>query len=141
MKKLLLLFCLSLWGCETVQPLDDATTNLNLWNEKKIENYSFSFKRVCYCTLEYVGPNQIVVKNGKISTVNGAPYNKEERYGVMYTIPELLQVIKANIDRKPVKQTLNFNPTYGYPTSVFFDFSEMIADEEIGYEITNFKVN
>jgi hypothetical protein len=141
MKKLLLLFCLSLWGCETVQPLDDATTNLNLWNEKKIENYSFSFKRVCYCTLEYVGPNQIVVINGKIFTVNGAPYNKEERYGVMYTIPELLQVIKANIDRKPVKQTLNFNPTYGYPTSVFFDFSEMIADEEIGYEITNFKVN
>ena len=88
-----------------------------------------------------MGPNQIVVKNGKIFTVNGAPYNKEERYGVMYTIPELLQVIKANIDRKPVKQTLNFNPTYGYPTSVFFDFSEMIADEEIGYEITNFKVN
>ena len=141
MKKLLLLFCLSLWGCETVQPLDDATTNLNLWNEKKIENYSFSFKRVCFCPLEYVGPNQIVVKNGKIFTVNGAPYNKEERYGVMYTIPELLQVIKANIDRKPVKQTLNFNPTYGYPTSVFFDFSKMIADEEIGYEITNFKIN
>ena len=141
MKKLLFLFCLSLWGCETVQPLDDATTNLNLWNEKKIENYSFSFKRVCFCPLEYVGPHQIVVKNGKISTVNGAPYNKAERYGVMYTIPELLQVIKENIDRKPVKQTLNFNPTYGYPTSVFFDFSEMIADEEIGYEITNFKTN
>jgi hypothetical protein len=141
MKKLLFLFCLSLWGCETVQPLDDATTNLNLWNEKKIENYSFSFKRVCFCPLEYVGPHQIVVKNGKISTVNGAPYNKAERYGVMYTIPELLQVIKENIDKKPVKQTLNFNPTYGYPTSVFFDFSEMIADEEIGYEITNFKIN
>jgi hypothetical protein len=141
MKKLLLLFCLSLFGCETVQPLDDATTNLNLWNEKKIENYSFSFKRVCYCTIEYVGPNQIVVKNGKISTVNGAPYNKEERYGVLYTIPELLKVIKEQIDRKPVKQILNFNPTYGYPTSVFFDFSEMIADEEIGYEITNFKIN
>jgi hypothetical protein len=128
-------------GCETVQPLDDVTVNLNLWNEKKIENYSFSFKRVCFCPLEYVGPNQIVVINGKISTVNGAPYNKAERYGVIYTIPELLQVIKENIDKKPVKQTLNFNPTYGYPTSVFFDFSEMIADEEIGYEITNFKVN
>ncbi len=141
MKKLLLLFCLSLWGCETVQPPDDATMNLNLWNEKKIENYSFSFKRVCFCPLEYVGPHQIVVKNGKISTVNGAPYNKAERYGVLYTIPELLQVIKENIDKKPAKQTLNFNPTYGYPTSVFFDFSEMIADEEIGYEITNFKIN
>ena len=141
MKKLLLLFCLSLWGCETVVPLDDATTNLNLWKEKKVENYSFSLKRICFCPTEYVGPHQIVVKNGKISTVNGAPYNKAERYGVMYTIPELLQVIKENIDKKPVKQTLNFNPTYGYPTSVFFDFSEMMADEEIGYVITDFKIN
>lgn len=141
MKKLLLLFCLSLWGCETVVPLDDATTNLNLWNEKKIENYSFSLKRTCFCPTEYVGPHQIVVKNGKISTVNGAPYNKAERYGVLYTIPELLQVIKEHIDRKPAKQTLNFNPTYGYPTSVFFDFSEMMADEEIGYVITDFKIN
>ncbi len=141
MKKLLLLFCLSLWGCETVVPLDDATTNLNLWNEKKIENDSFSLKRICFCPTEYVGPHQIVVKNGKISTVNGAPYNKAERYGVLYTIPELLQVIKEHIDRKPAKQTLNFNPTYGYPTSVFFDFSEMMADEEIGYVITDFKIN
>lgn len=137
------LFCIVffLLGCETVEPLDDATTNLNLWNGKKIVNYSFSFKRVCFCPLEYVGPHQIIVQNGKITSVNGAPYNASERYGVMYTIPELLQVIKANLDRKPVKQILNFNPTYGYPTSVFFDFSEQIADEEIGYEITNFKIN
>lgn len=141
MKKLLFLFCFSLLGCETVQPLDEATTNLNLWNEKKIVNYSFMFKRVCFCPLEYVGPHQIVVQNGKITSVNGAPYNPAGRYGVMYTIPELLQVIKSNIDRKPVKSILNFNPTYGYPTTVFFDFSEMIADEEIGYEITNFKIN
>ncbi len=96
---------------------------------------------MCYCPLEYVGPHQIIVQNGKITSVNGAPYNAAERYGVMYTIPELLQVIKASIDRKPVKSILNFNQTYGYPTTIFFDFSEMIADEEIGYEITNFKIN
>ncbi len=141
MKKFLVLFCLILAGCKTVEPLDDASTNLNLWNEKKIVNYSFSFKRVCFCPLAYVGPHLVVVQNGKITTVNGAPYNKAERYGEIYTIPELLQVIKANLDRKPYQKTLNFNPTYGYPTSVFFDFSQQMADEEIGYEITNFKVN
>ena len=141
MYRILILFCLIFVGCKTVEPLDDATANLNLWNEKKIVNYSFSFKRVCFCPLEYVGPHQVVVQNGKITTVNGAPYNKAERYGEIYTIPELLQVIKANLDRKPYQKTLNFNPTYGYPTSVFFDFSQQMADEEIGYEITNFKVN
>lgn len=142
MKKLLVLFCFSLLGCKTVEPLDDASANLNLWNEKKIENYSFSFKRICFCTLEYVGPNQVVVQNGKVVTVNGAAYNSSNnRYGVIPTIPELLLTIKSHIDKKPIKQILNFNPTYGYPSSVFFDFSEQMADDEIGYEVTNFKIN
>ncbi|MEY2941634.1 MAG: hypothetical protein RJA67_1319 [Bacteroidota bacterium] len=135
------LIILLLFGCKTVEPLDDASANLNLWNEKKIENYSFSFKRICFCPVEYVGPHQVVVQNGKVVTVNGLPYNSSERYGVMYTIPELLQVIKVNLDKNPAKKTLNFNPTYGYPTSAFFDFSEMMADDEIGYEVTNFKIN
>jgi hypothetical protein len=125
-----------------VEPLDDASANLNLWNEKKIENYSFSFKRICFCTLEYVGPNQVVVQNGKVVTVNGAAYNSSNnRYGVIPTIPELLLTIKSHIDKKPIKQILNFNPTYGYPSNVFFDFSEQMADDEIGYEVTNFKIN
>ncbi len=141
MKKLLFLFCLSFLSCKTVEPLDDATANLNLWNEKKIENYSFSFKRICFCPVEYVGPHQVVVQNGKVVTVNGLPYNSSERYGVIPTIPELLITIKSHIDKKPIRQTLNFNPTYGYPTSVFFDFSEMMADDELGYEVTNFKIN
>jgi hypothetical protein len=142
MKKLLVLFCFSLWGCKTVEPLDDASANLNLWNEKKIENYSFSFKRICFCTVEYVGPNQVVVQNGKVVTVNGAAYNSSNnQYGVIPTIPELLLTIKSHIDKKPIRQTLNFNPSYGYPTNVFFDFSEQMADDEIGYEVTNFKIN
>ena len=142
MKKLLFIFCLSFLGCKTVEPLDDASANLNLWNEKKIENYSFSFKRICFCTLEYVGPNQVVVQNGKVVTVNGAAYNSSNnRYGVIPTIPELLLTIKSHIDKKPIRQTLNFNPSYGYPTNVFFDFSEQMADDEIGYEVTNFKIN
>jgi hypothetical protein len=141
MKKLLFLFCLSFLGCKTVEPLDDATANLNLWNEKKVENYSFSFKRICFCPVEYVGPQQVVVQNGKVVTVNGAAYISSLRYGVIPTIPELLLTIKSHIDKKPIRQTLNFNPTYGYPTSVFFDFSEMMADDELGYEVTNFKIN
>ncbi|MFZ9160837.1 MAG: DUF6174 domain-containing protein [Aquirufa sp.] len=141
MYRILVLFCLILVGCKTVEPLDDATANLNLWNEKKIVNYSFSFKRVCFCPLEYVGPHQVVVQNGKVVTVNGSPYNAAERYGSIPTIPELLQIIKTNVDKNPYQKTLNFNPTYGYPTSVFFDFNQQMADEEIGYEITNFKVN
>ena len=88
-----------------------------------------------------MGPHQVVVQNGKVVSVNGAPYNAAERYGTIPTIPELLQIIKTNVDKNPYQKTLNFNSTYGYPTNVFFDFSQQMADDEIGYEVTNFKVN
>ena len=31
-----------------------------------------------------------------------------------------------------------FDSIYGFPSYIYFDISEMIADDEIGYTITNF---
>ena len=108
---------LLLVSCKTVEPLDDVTVNLNLWNEKKIENYSFSFKRVCFCPLEYVGPNQVVVQNGKVTTVNGAAYNSSLRYGVIPTIPELL--LKAKVLLPPT-------PEYNEPVNCLSALKTMV---------------
>jgi hypothetical protein len=36
---------------------------------------------------------------------------------------------------------LQFDENYGYPIDIYFDMDEMIADEEIGYTISNFKIN
>ena len=35
---------------------------------------------------------------------------------------------------------INYNKEYGYPVSIYFDMSKMIADEEIGYYISDFKI-
>jgi len=35
----------------------------------------------------------------------------------------------------------SFDENYGYPIDIYFDMDEMIADEEIGYTISNFKIN
>ena len=56
----------------------------------------------------------------------------------MPTISELIELITASEARKPYKKTLRFDPTYGYPVEVFFDFDQNIADEELGFVITSF---
>jgi hypothetical protein len=40
-----------------------------------------------------------------------------------------------------VVETLEFDPTYGFPTYIYYDISEMLADEEIGYTLTEFIPN
>ncbi|MGB1020739.1 MAG: DUF6174 domain-containing protein, partial [Flavobacteriaceae bacterium] len=36
-------------------------------------------------------------------------------------------------------EELEFDPTYGFPSYIYYDVSEIIADEEIGYRVSDFK--
>ena len=43
--------------------------------------------------------------------------------------------------KEPFQKVLEFNQVYGYPENLYFDMDEMIADEEIGYTISSFKID
>ena len=43
-------------------------------------------------------------------------------------------------DGIPAKvETIEYDKEYGFPSYIYFDISEIIADEEIGYTLTDFK--
>jgi hypothetical protein len=70
--------------------------------------------------------------------VNGIPYDPNTHYSVK-TIEQLFTYIQKTLAEKPVQKTLSFDAQYFFPNNVYFDMSEMIADEEIGYIVTDFK--
>jgi hypothetical protein len=92
----------------------------------------------CYCIQGRVGPHQIVVENDKIKTVNNLPYDSTKT-GPILTINELFDFIIISLAKKPYQHSLDYNAIFNYPKNIYFDFSQQIADEEIGYEITYFK--
>ena len=49
----------------------------------------------------------------------------------------LPQIINLKISQKPFQESIIYDPLLGYPSSVYFDMDERIADEEIGYIIEN----
>ena len=57
------------------------------------------------------------------------------------TIEELFNIIDSKLEDDPFSYSLQFDENYGYPIDIYFDMDEMIADEEIGYTISNFKIN
>jgi hypothetical protein len=78
-----------------------------------------------------------VVKNNQIESVNGIAYADLE-YETYMTFDDFFEYIKERQLENPVQENLEFDPTYGFPTYIYFDISELIADEEIGYTITDF---
>jgi len=145
MRKLIFLsFLIWLTGCvksnpDQIQIINgDPASQLVLWKKKGISNYEMTMKISCYCIQGRVGPHQIVVENDKIKTVNNLPYDSTKT-GPILTINDLFDFIIISLAKKPYQHSLDYNAIFNYPKNIYFDFSQQIADEEIGYEITYFK--
>ena len=125
-------------GCTKNTDLNEVDENYKRWTKLGITDYEFTLRVNCYCTIETVGPHKITVKKNKLESVNGKPYDSNTHYSVK-TIEQLFDYIQKTLADKPVRKTLEFDPQYFFPTNIYFDISEMIVDEEIGYVLTAFK--
>ena len=113
-----------------------------LWKSLNISNYTMIQQISCYCfPKEFVLPKTIVVENGIIKTINGFSPNQTIGFESFYTINEIFQFIDSKLDKEPEFYDIEYNKEYGFPNYIWFDMSKMIADEEIGYYITEFKIS
>ena len=133
-----LIFFLILFACTKKSELGQNNIQFQKWKNLNISNYEFTLTVNCFCTTETRGPHAIVVKGNKIQSVNGEQYDPLKHVSVK-TIDELFEVIRVNLERKPFSKTLEYDSRYHFPSSIFFDISQMIADEEIGYTVSQFK--
>jgi len=136
MINLTLLFLFWCTACSKTELIRESNKQERVWSEQNITNYSYTLRVNCYCVIERNGPHLIKVTNNKIVSVNGQPYNPELT-GILPTVNELFDIIQTKLTQKPFQQSLEYHPVLGYPTSVYFDMDERIADEEVGYIIEN----
>ena len=134
----LIIVCL-LYSC--IKPVNDneLASNKAKWDNKNIFSYEFTLTINCFCTQERVGPHLIKVVDNQIVSVNNQPYDPGTT-GELMTIDDLFNFVATSIDRNPYRKTIEYNSTFGYPQSVWFDFNKTMADEELGYQVNGFKV-
>ena len=138
MKYLILTSLIMISFCTRSNDGDELSANKSKWYRKNINNYEFNLRINCFCPEERVGPHLINVVNDEIVSVNNLPYDPDKT-GELYTIDELFTLVETSIERKPYLKTIEYNSTYGYPQTVWFDFNKTMADEEIGYQVSDFK--
>ena len=132
----LLVFSLLACSEEKIEPLSDFEFNKNKWEALGIDSYSCTFQISCFCIREATLPKRVQVINGEVVEVDGDPYDKEEHWGVQ-TIDQLYDMIAQAEKDKVHSLDVQYNLDKGYPSSVYIDRDEMIADEEMGYYVSD----
>ena len=124
----------------------ELTDSEKLWKEQGLSNYDFTLERQCFCPEDYRGPVNIQVRGGdavSITYVSNEEAATSDKFGDADTIDKLFTILKDAYTGKSDfgEKASNINVTYdnlmGYPETFFIDYSEMIADEEQGYTVTN----
>ena len=127
-----------LWACnkKNTEPLSDLELNKIKWEALAIDTYTYTFQITCFCLIEAILPKSVEVSNSKIITVNQVAYDSEAHWGVM-TIPQLFDRIEQAEENNSFVIEVSYHPEKGYPTSLYIDEEEMMADEEMGYMVSD----
>lgn len=126
-------------GCKVPKTANEKAFPEQQWKRANIHSYEFLFRINCFCGPETTGPHRIEVRSDTIYAVNGAPFNPAKNYIRLMTIPDLFRFIRESDGRNPFRKSVLYDSVYGFPKSLYYDFDERIADEEIGYIITEFQ--
>ena len=120
---------------------EDQLSEKDLWYSLNIENYEMIQQISCFCfPYEFNLPKSIKVENDEIVLIDGKDPKETVGYESFYSINSLFYFIESKLKENPEIYEINYNKEYGYPESIYFDMSEKIADEEIGYYISDFKI-
>jgi hypothetical protein len=112
--------------------LDTATSS---WEEAGLVSYTYVYQRSCYCLPEDTTPKVVEVVDGVVISVDDVSGNDDN----IPTIEGLFEEIQRAIDSNPFRAIesnafrvdVQYDAELGYPLSIYIDYEEFIADEEL----------
>jgi hypothetical protein len=107
------------------------------WLAKGITSYTFSVARSCFCP--FTDPVDVTVVDGVVTTVtrSGLPVEPLDVEGVPKTVPELFALVSAQ--PASAAMTVEWDATFGFPSSIQVDPIANATDDEFGIIVTNFR--
>jgi hypothetical protein len=118
--------------------------NHSLWEAQSIHNYRFNLKIGCMCPWYSMMPLTVEVRDGEIVSMlasNGGDIsNYLDTFRRSGTLESLFATVDSAISRRVYKLAVQYDATYGFPSSIVIDPSRLVYDDETGYYVTDFKV-
>ncbi|KAL3938484.1 MAG: hypothetical protein SGBAC_006618 [Bacillariaceae sp.] len=107
-----------------------------LWSELELKTYNYTYRRFCHL-IELCSTSKLVqVVDGNVVAIDGSPVTATEKSSSISldeapTMEDLFIIIQDAIDASSFRIGIEYDPAYGYPSSVYIDYDEMWADEEV----------
>ena len=129
-------------GCSDLTGLErELEANRELWESEGPAAYVFDYGVVCYCPPQINRAVTITVDGeGVVSATyvdSGEPVDPFDPEDFP-TVDDLFDEIESALAQDPYSLRAEYDAQLGYPTNVFIDFEENIADEEWGFVVSRF---
>ena len=134
---------LSLAGCDDERPgtqqLRELSSAQARWARVGPDDYRYAVRRRCFCGAEAIGPVRVTVSEGEVAArryvESGEPV-PEALAPLFPTVDGLFQILIEAFEGGAFRIDVVYDPETGVPLDVFIDYEENVADEELGFEVT-----
>lgn len=124
--------------------LADVATNREKWESQHITHYRFELHVSCFCAFRDQMPLTIEVKDGKVVSMIDSKGQPVTQFGDLFdtynTIEKLFAKLDAALNGEADSTTVEYDSAKGYPTSIYIDYIQQAADDEIGFTVSNLTV-
>lgn len=115
----------------------DLAAARDKWRAATPQAYTMTLRRSCFCMVpDDTGPFAVTVAGGDLASVRLAGAEVDDDRGM--TVEALFELIEEAYAEGAESVKAEYDPTLGYPTNVYIDYSTQLADEEIGYMVSDF---
>ncbi len=104
-------------------------------------NYSIEQRISCFCAAPAGQWHKLTVINGEITRAVEVQTGKTlppEKLNFFKTIEDLMDFVAGVNPDSVAVFDLEIDPEHGYPSRIYVDFDERLADEEVGFENRHF---
>jgi hypothetical protein len=108
------------------------------WESRNIDSYEITVRRLCFCG--FVEPVRVRVVDGTIVSRTVVPTGDPvpTLYAAQYPdIPGLFAIVEEAVTDAD-ELDIEFDATYGFPTSISIDWIQRAADDEEAYVMEGF---
>jgi hypothetical protein len=137
-------------GLIVASPLAAQTSDVGAararWADASAASYEYGYHKFCECHGDTPPETLVSVTDGNVVNVRHKPAGSdievpaaERNFQYYWTIDGLFDLIQSAIARDATVR-VRFDPTLGYPTSVFIDYSENLIGDEVDVRITQLRM-
>lgn len=126
---------------------NDLAANQEKWQTSGVTHYRFDLDVICFCAFRDRMPLHIEVKDGQVVSMTYADETSIpaddpirgtfDRYA---TFDALFADLQSGPASKAEEVTIQYDPTYGFPSDVNIDQIKAAMDDELHLTVSNFEV-